>query len=194
MPGGHEIGEEIQHVGHANRSIALLVAVLALFLAFAATGAKSTQTTAITEYLNTETLWTLYQEKRVRRALVEAMIDMVKARPIPGSNPTTEAAKSARLEGWRKEIAQFESDPQTGQGRKELEGGARAAEARRKIATAKYHHFEVAAAAFEIGIVLASASIVVGLALLAWIAGGLGILGLGFMGLASFAPEAVHLF
>ena len=34
-----QIGEEIEHVAHGNRNIALLVAVLALFLAFAATGA-----------------------------------------------------------------------------------------------------------------------------------------------------------
>jgi hypothetical protein len=32
------------------------------------------------------------------------------------------------------------------------------------------------------------------MAVLAWIAGGLGIVGLGFIGIALFAPHAVHLF
>ena len=59
---------------------------------------------------------------------------------------------------------------------------------------AKYHNYEIASAALEIGIVLASATIITGMAVLAWIAGGLGIIGLGFIGIALFAPHAVHLF
>ena len=49
---------------------------------------------------------------------------------------------------------------------------------------AKYHNYEIASAALEIGIVLASATIITGMAVLAWIAGGLGIIGLGFIGIA----------
>jgi hypothetical protein len=47
MPGGHEVSEEIEHAGHANKGIALLIAVLALFLAFASAGGKWAQTAAI---------------------------------------------------------------------------------------------------------------------------------------------------
>ena len=49
----------------------------------------------------------------------------------------------------------------------------------------------MASAAFQIGIVLASATIITGMIALAWIAGGLGVLGLGFMALGLFAPHAV---
>jgi hypothetical protein len=59
---------------------------------------------------------------------------------------------------------------------------------------AKYHHFEVASAALEIGIVLASAAIITGMMALTWIAGGLGLVGLTFMGIAILAPHAVRLF
>jgi len=59
---------------------------------------------------------------------------------------------------------------------------------------ARYHHFEVAGAAFEIGIVLASATIITGMAILAWIAGGLGLIGIAFMAIALLAPHSVHLF
>ena len=59
---------------------------------------------------------------------------------------------------------------------------------------AKYHNFELASAALEIGIVLASAAIITGMIVLAWIAGGLGGVGLAFIGIALFAPHAVHLF
>ena len=86
------------------------------------------------------------------------------------------------------------SDPETHEGRKELAERAKEAEEHRNTSMAKYHNYEIASAALEIGIVLASATIITGMAVLAWIAGGLGIFGLGFIGIALFAPHAVHLF
>ena len=59
---------------------------------------------------------------------------------------------------------------------------------------AKYHHYEVASAAFQIGIVLASATVITGMMALSWLAIALAVSGVGFMGIALFAPHAVHLF
>ncbi len=58
---------------------------------------------------------------------------------------------------------------------------------------ARYHHYEVASAAFQIGIVLASAEVITGMVVLGWISGGLGVLGLIFTAIGLFAPHAVHL-
>jgi hypothetical protein len=58
---------------------------------------------------------------------------------------------------------------------------------------ARYHHYEVASAAFQIGIVLASATIITGMVALAWVSGFLAIVGLGFTAIGLFAPHAVHL-
>ena len=58
---------------------------------------------------------------------------------------------------------------------------------------AKYHHYEFASAAFQIGIVLASAAVITGMMVLSYLAGGLGVLGLAFMAIGLFAPHAVHL-
>ena len=52
----------------------------------------------------------------------------------------------------------------------------------------------MASAAFQIGIVLASATVITGIMALSWLAIGLGFTGVGFMGIALFAPHAVHLF
>ena len=197
MPKSHEIGEEIEHVGHANRRIALLVSVLALFLAFAVTGAKSTQTEAITENLNSANLWVFYQANSIQRRIVQTTAETVEVRPIPANVPEVEATKSARLAGWKKQLARYESnssDSVTKKGRDELMAKARAAEHKRDLAMERYHHYEVSAAAFEVGIVLASATVVTGVIVLAWIAGALGVVGLGFMGLAMFAPHYLHLF
>ena len=59
---------------------------------------------------------------------------------------------------------------------------------------AKYHHYEVASAVYQIGIVLASAAVITGMAVLAYAAVGLALLGLGFTAIGLWAPHAVHLF
>jgi Domain of unknown function (DUF4337) len=58
---------------------------------------------------------------------------------------------------------------------------------------ARYHHYEIASAAYQIGIVLASATVITGMMALAWIAGLLGVVGLAFTAIGLFAPHAVHL-
>ena len=59
---------------------------------------------------------------------------------------------------------------------------------------AKYHHYEFASAAFQIGIVLASATVITGMVVLSFLSIGLGVLGIGFMAIGLFAPHAIHLF
>ena len=65
---------------------------------------------------------------------------------------------------------------------------------KRDVAMARYHQYEVASAAFQIAIVLASATVITGMIVLAWLAGALAAVGLGFMTLGLVAPHAVHLF
>ena len=110
---------------------------------------------------------------------------------------TDEAAKAAlqkQIDDWNKTAARYRSEPETGEGSEELAKRAKHAEHQRDEATAKYHHYEVASAAFQIGIVLASATIITGMVLLSWGALALAALGLGFTAIGLFAPHAVHLF
>ena len=64
---------------------------------------------------------------------------------------------------------------------------------KRDESLAKYHHYELASAAFQIGIVLASAAVITAMVVMAYLAGALGLVGLGFMALGLWAPHAVHL-
>ncbi|MGA9948647.1 MAG: DUF4337 family protein, partial [Xanthobacteraceae bacterium] len=68
---------------------------------------------------------------------------------------------------------------------------AKRAEEERDLSTAKYHHYELSSAAFQVGIVLASAAVITGMVGLAWLAGLLGVVGLGLLALGLFAPHAV---
>jgi hypothetical protein len=111
------------------------------------------------------------------------------------SRTTEQAVKDAQqkqIDAWKKEAARLDDEPGK-DGRKQLMEQARHTEELRDVALAKYHNFEISSAAFQIGIVLASATIITGIMALAWLAGAVGVVGLVFMGIGQFAPEAIHL-
>jgi hypothetical protein len=82
------------------------------------------------------------------------------------------------IEGRRKTAARYEDEPETGEGRKQLSERAKHAEEERNLAMEKYHHFEIASAAFQIAIVPASATIITSMMALAWVSGALAIAGM----------------
>src|SRR6266705_1960661 len=93
-----------------------------------------------------------------------------------------------------KKAERYQSEPETGEGRKELMARAKEMEKKRDRAMAAYHNYEIASAAVQIAIVLASAQIITGVAALLWIAYALGAVGVVFSLIGFFWPTAVHLF
>jgi hypothetical protein len=110
----------------------------------------------------------------------------------PGDD-AMKAALQKQIDDWQKTAARYRSEPETGEGTEQLAERAKHAEEERDLATAKYHHFELASGAFQISIVLASATIITGIVALAWIAGLLTLTGVVFTALGIFAPHALHL-
>jgi len=95
---------------------------------------------------------------------------------------------------WRKTAQRYQNEPETGEGRDQLVARAKDAEKKRDRSLAAYHHYEVASAAVQIAIVLASASIITSMVALVWIAAALGLVGVVFCVIGFFFPLAVHLF
>ena len=179
MSGGHG---HVDH--HSNKGIALLIAILALVLAFSETLGKAAQTSAIAYNIEASNLWAFFQAKTIRQTTLRTAAEQLAV--------THPSAK--QIEAWRKTADRYQTEPETGEGRKELAERAKVAEKKRDLATAAYHHYEMASAAVQIAIVLASASIITAIAALVWIAAGLGVIGVLFCGIGLFAPAAVHLF
>src|SRR3954471_15284961 len=75
MAGPHENLEHAEHAQHAahegrdNKKIALIISVLALFLAFSETFGKSAQTAALNFQIEASNLWNFFQAKNIRRTL-----------------------------------------------------------------------------------------------------------------------------
>ena len=167
----------------------MVIAVLALFLSFSETLGKSAQTEAIDANVKSTDTWAFFQAKDVRRTVVNAAADETTLLGASLTDPAAKAAIEKQVEAWRATAARYESDPKTGEGRKELAVRAKAQEEDRDHALAKYHHYEIASAAFQIGIVLCSAAVITGIVALVWFAGLLGAAGLAVMLLGVFAPH-----
>jgi hypothetical protein len=206
MAGAHEHIERAEHAEHAahgghgdalnksNKRIALLIAVLALFLAIAETLGKGAQTDALNLNVEASNLWAFFQAKTIRQTAVRTAGEMVELTRPQVTDPKIGDAITKRLDAWSKTVARWESEPETREGRKELSARALEAQKKRDLALARYHHYEVSSAAFQIAIVLASAAVITGAMALAWLSIGLGALGLAFSGIGLLAPHAVHLF
>lgn len=177
----------------SNRSVALLISVLALFLAFGETLAKSAQTEALGQNVEASNLWAFFQAKTIRMTVVRtAMESAALAQPPATAGPDADRLKK-QSDAWAASAARWDSEPETGEGRKQLSARAGTAEARRDLALARYHHYEIGSAAFQIGIVLSSAMVITGIAALAWAGAALGVGGAVMLGIGLFAPHAVHI-
>ena len=186
MSGGHG------HVETSNKKIALLVAVLAAALAISEMGGKSSQTNALLTHAEASNLWNFFQAKTIRQTVLRTAADEAEAnfKDNPQGAP---AAMKAQTERWRQTAQRYETEPETGEGRKELMARAKAKEAHREKSLAAYHMFEYASAAYQLAIVLAGAAALTSVVWLTVISCGLGDRGSAFTALAFVAPTLIHL-
>ncbi|HEY6702179.1 MAG TPA: DUF4337 domain-containing protein [Pseudolabrys sp.] len=188
-----EHAEHVEHASHSNKKIALLISVLALFLAFSETLGKSAQTAAIADNIKASDAWNFFQAKTIRQTSLRVAAEAMAVQLPSIANDEAKATVAKQIEAWRNTVARYESDPKEQDGRKELRAQAEKLEHERDTWLARYHQYEFASAAFQIGIVLASAEIITGISALGWLSGLVGIFGLGFMALGLWAPHALHL-
>ncbi len=195
MAGPHENLETAEHAEHAahggNKKIALLISVLALFLAFSETLGKSSQTEGISANVEASNLWAFFQAKTIRMTTLTTAAETRKIDAATFTDPKLKDDVAKQIDTWQKTAARYNDEPETNEGRKQLTARAKDAEHKRDLALARYHNYEFASAAFQIGIVLASAEVITGMAVLAWLSGLLGMVGLAFMSFGLWAPHAL---
>jgi len=197
MAGPHEElehAEHVEHAGHSNKKIALLIAVLALGLAISETLGKSAQMDGLNENIKASDTWAFFQAKTIRQTTLRTAAQALELQLASFEDEPQKTATAKQIADWQKTVARYDSEPETQEGRKELMARAKRAEAKHDRALAAYHHYEMASAAVQIAIVLASAAIITGVTVLIWLSGVLGIVGLAFIPIGFFWPTAVHLF
>ena len=148
MPEAHELmehAEHAEHAAHSNRKVALVIAILALFLSFSEMLGKSAQTEAIGANVEASNFWSFFQAKTVRMTMVRTATEQLKLTAEAASDPATRAAMEKQIEAWQKTAARYDSEPETHEGRKELAERAKEAEETRNTFLAKYHAYEIGA-------------------------------------------------
>src|SRR5712671_1033909 len=94
----HEVEHELEHDEHGgghghgdstdrNKKVALLIAVLALFLAFSETMGKSAQTAALNSQIEASNLWNFFQAKNIRRTYTLVATDSAKIEAATAEGP-----------------------------------------------------------------------------------------------------------
>ena len=202
MAGPHENLETAEHAQHAaheggnNKKIALIISVLALFLAFSETFGKSAQTAALNAQIEASNLWNFFQAKNIRRTLTIVASETAKIDAGTTADEARKAALAKQIDQWEKTAARYRSEPEAGggkgEGTVELSRRAQEMEKNRDLQLNKYHNFEFASAAFQIGIVLCSAAVITSIMALAWAAIGVGLIGVLFTVTGFVMPTFPH--
>jgi hypothetical protein len=177
-----------------NKGVALLIAILALFLAFSEMGGNNAEREAQAHNLEASNLWAFFQAKTIRRTSVQVASEQVEAQLVTITDPAQREVMQKRIADWKKTADRYETEPETGEGRRELMARAKVAEEKRDTNKARNEIFELSSALLQIAIVLCSAMIITGIGALVWAAGGLGLASIALMVLAIFSPGVIHHF
>ena len=181
------------HMAHEtnNKPVAMLIALLALVLAFAEAGANNARNISIEKNIEASNLWAFFQAKTIRRTVLLTAGDAAQLNTAALTDPAQKEAVAKQLDAWKSAAARYQSEPSTNEGTKELAERAKKAEEARDLAHTRFEIYELATHGLQIGIVLASAMVITGIAALVWLAGALGIGSAVLMGFAKFAPLAL---
>jgi len=123
-------------------------------------------------------VWSFYQAKSIKQNMYQLNLDDLKIQISETNDANIKKSLESRIENYQKYIDVLESDPKTGEGKKEILAKGRALEAERDSAKKRSPYFGIAATVLQIAIVLSTTAILaVSLAL--WYSSiGVGIIGI----------------
>jgi hypothetical protein len=94
-----------------NKKIAILISVLALFLAISETAGKSAQTDALSYNVEASNLWAFFQAKSIRKTTMETAAEQMEIDVQLARDPVVKEILGKRVEGWKARAATYESEP-----------------------------------------------------------------------------------
>ncbi|HKF98624.1 MAG TPA: DUF4337 family protein, partial [Steroidobacteraceae bacterium] len=111
----HEVEHQIEHEDHGhdggghgakpaenqNKRIALLIAVIALFLAFSETLGKSAQTVGIEYNIKASDTWNFFQAKTIRQTSLRTAAEAMTLQLASVPDEPGKAAMQKQIEAWR---------------------------------------------------------------------------------------------
>ena len=184
-----EHGEHAQHAAeHGNKLAALVVAILAAFLAVSEQQAKLAEIKVANNAVLAADSWNQYQGKSTRQLVSSDLASVVDTMDKP-ADPALAEARAKVAARLHEDVKRFQEDPKDGK-----EAIARRAgefEHIRDVSLERAHAFDKAAASLELGIVLATASAITSSKMLIRFAIALGSFGVLLAVLGLTDPELV---
>jgi hypothetical protein len=151
------MAEEIKEVKPLSRSereaqikdkAGLVICILAALLAINTLVGGSNSSKILNNTIEANNTWAFYQAKAIKQTLAEQSLDDANFRK-----------DTKKAEFLQKKIDRYESDPSTGEGKKELAAKARKLEGERTVAKSRSPFYTYAGSLLQIAIVLLTASI-----------------------------------
>ena len=169
----------------ASQLAALLVAVLAAGLAVTEQGAKHAEIKVQANLVGAADAWSQYQAKSTRGTLSQDLVRVIQA--MDPATPDTADRRKQVIAALEMDQQRFENDPKDGKAAIAIR--AHEFELARDRSLEETHSYHNGAAAMELGIVLATASAIIGSRMLILTSLAMGVLG-GACALAGlFAPS-----
>ncbi len=165
-----------------NKWTAVYIAVLAVLLAICSIGDDDASKTAVRSNIQAADTYAFFQAKNIRQTDYEIAVDQFEAQLMdPGLTGDARRFLTDKAAAYRAKIARYDSEPETGEGKKELLAKAQALEAERDLALKRDPYFDFGQGLLQIAIVLASVSLILGGSFLLWVSGVLGVVGTASM-------------
>src|SRR5437588_12588841 len=144
-----------------RRLTAIYLGVVAMLLAVASLGGAEATKEMLNANIHASDTYAFYQAKNIRQTLYQISAAELELLASGGAISGDASPKAAELvKRYRDTVARYESEPATGEGKKELMAKAKEWEHKRDHAAAQLPNFEYAEAGFQIAIVLGSVAIV----------------------------------
>jgi hypothetical protein len=166
-----EIAEKIHGGGEAHSAAAdatfrkftgIYLGIIAMLLAITALGGSNATKTMLNANIQASDTYGYYQAKNIRQTVYQLTAEQLDSEllAMPDMPAAARTKIEDRIKRYRERVDRYESDPSTGDGKKELLAKAKEFEARRDHAAERDPNFDFAEALFQIAIVLGSVSIV----------------------------------
>jgi len=159
---------------------ALLVSVLAMVLAINNLGGSNTGKDATMNNILASNMYSFYQAKSIKQTQYKVAAEELEIQLTSDKlNAATKELLQAKLSAYKKNLERYESEPDTGEGKKELMIKAKEFEQLRDLALKKDPWFDYAEGFLQLAIVLTSVAIITGRRAMSYMALILGIGGTG---------------
>jgi len=175
-----------------DRRAAIVIAILALFLALAEAGAKKADHVSTEKNIESSDLFNFYQAKKIRSTIAETASQTLESQLAGVTDEKARDAIEKQVAGFKAVAVQYEHDPKKPEDSLDaIQERANQAGEARELANRRLEHYELGSGAVQIAIVLASAAIITGVGALMWFSVALGAVGVILMALGFFAPTMI---